>query len=510
MLDFNPRPKKLVTIIPAEFEGRISEELLVTDVQTDSREVAPGSLFIALRGVSGDGEKYIADAVANGAVAILVETDHLPSVLKVEVPVVGIADISRHVAKIADDFYDCPGDTLTIYGVTGTNGKSTITSLIAQMHALAGKRAAVVGTLGYGLVDENLTETGMTTPDVVRCRRIFAELRAAHAAVVAIEVSSHGIDQRRIEGVQFDVGVLSNITRDHLDYHGSFDKYAATKKAFLLSQDCHAAVINIDDLECKKVLAPLRAGKRDCVTYGIDSREAEVWAGVRRYTPSGIEAEIKSPWGSGKIFAPLVGKFNLSNVLASLSAVCLGGMDFTAALALVPQLHAVEGRLQKVAIMEMETNGEIPAVFIDYAHSSDALEQVINAIKRHVTGNLWVVFGCGGDRDRGKRAAMGGVASRLADRVIVTSDNPRTENPDAIIDEVMAGVKAGSAVEAISDRRLAIALAIGSCDKEDVVLIAGKGHEEYQVIGSKAIPFSDYRVAQNALQQRFDALKVAQ
>jgi len=507
MQDFSPRPKRLVSIIPEKFIGSVSEELLVTDVQTDSREVSPGSLFIALQGINGDGEKYISNAVENGAVAILVESKHYSSVLNVEIPVIGITELKQHVADIVDIFYDHASNRLLKYGVTGTNGKSTITSLIAQLSSTIGKKAAVIGTLGYGLVDENLIQTDLTTPDVVKFHRIFAELNAASVEVVAVEVSSHGIDQKRVENVSFQVGILSNITRDHLDYHGSFEKYADVKKSFLLSESCQSAVVNLDDPECKKIIDALNEKKNQCLSYGIDNSDADVKALDACYSPLGINAQIISPWGKAKILCPLMGKFNLSNLLAAISAMCIRGVDFEQIVDAVSNLHAVDGRLQ---VVEMQGAKESPRVFVDYAHTPDALSQVLQALRLHLENRLWVVFGCGGDRDRGKRAEMGAVASRFADRVIVTSDNPRSEDPEAIIREVISGIDANAVVEAVSEREIAISLAVGSCEKNDVILIAGKGHEDYQIIGDQKIPFSDYLVAQNALQQRSNSQRVAQ
>lgn len=506
MFDYNPAPKRLVSIIPERFHGQISDQLLVCDIQTDSREVSPGALFIALKGIRSDGEKYISNAVENGAVAILVEDQHLATVLKVEVPVIGIENLKDHVSEIAGKFFNFPSNSLNVVGVTGTNGKSTITSLVAQLNALAGTQSGIVGTLGYGLINKELVETGMTTPDIVKSYRIFAELKDAGAKSAAMEVSSHGIHQKRVEDIHFNVAVISNITRDHLDYHGSFEEYAETKKSFLLSSHCDTAVVNVDDKECASIIPRLEKTNKSFVTYGIDNEKAQVKATIEGYSETGISAAVKTPWGNKQIVCPLVGKFNLSNLLAAISACCMSGVNFEKVINGVSRLNAVSGRLQKVVV---EDEFKLPNVFIDYAHTPDALEQVMKAVKKHVASKLWVVFGCGGDRDKGKRSEMGRIAADLADRVVVTSDNPRTENPEMIIEDIMQGAKHHTAVEAIAERHLAISVAIGSCDHDDFVLVAGKGHEDYQIIGTQKLPFSDYLVAQDALNRRRQSLKVA-
>lgn len=505
ILDYSPMPKTLVSIIPKSFRGQISEQLLINDVQADSRDVTPGSLFIALCGLEGDGEKHISNAVENGAVAILVEDDHLKSILNVEVPVVGIKNLKQEILNITERFYDAPVESLSVFGVTGTNGKSTITSLIAQLHALLGIKAGVLGTLGYGMIDDEYIDTGMTTPDLVKCQRIFAEIVACKGKMVAMEVSSHGIHQKRIENITFDMAVLSNITHDHLDYHGTFEEYARVKKSFLLSDNSKACIVNADDDECRKIIPDLDRLDKHYVTYGIDAEDSIVKAEVKKYTHSSIEAQILSPWGKADICCPLVGKFNLSNLLAAVASVCASGIKFNKVIRAIPKLKPVDGRLQKVEL----PSANLPRVFIDYAHTPDALEKALTSLRKHTSGNLWVVFGCGGDRDTSKRPIMGKIAAEFADRVVITSDNPRTEDPKRIISDILQGIKADIAHEVIEERDLAISLAIGNCSFNDCVLIAGKGHENYQLIGHKKVPFYDYHSAEVALRQRSESTKVA-
>lgn len=503
MIEFSPIPKTLVSIIPNEYTGLVSEQLLVCDVHTDSREVAPGGLFIALSGLHGSGEVYISNAVENGAVAILVENEHVSSIINVEVPVIGIENLKSHVPQIADKFFGSASRSLSVIGVTGTNGKSTIASLVAQLGELYGLKSGIIGTLGYGLIKNCVVETGMTTPDSVKCHRILAELSEANAKLVAMEVSSHGIDQNRIGSIFFEVGIISNITRDHLDYHGTFEVYANTKKAFLLSKECNSAVVNFDDPECVSLTASLKSQGKDFITYSVCSSSADVSGSIKKYLENSMEIVIDSPWGKIEATYPLVGEFNLSNLLAALSALCFKGYSFSDFVKLIPSLRSVPGRLE---IIEFDSDVNLPQVFVDFAHTADALAQVLNALKKHVKGKLWVVFGCGGDRDKGKRPEMGKVAAQLADRIIVTSDNPRSEAPSAIIADIVAGIDNNVAFETVEDRRIAIFLALGSCTPEDTVLVAGKGHENYQVVGDKKSPFQDCVVVKEALKHRCDSI----
>lgn len=506
MLDLNLPAKTLASLIPKEFHGSFSDQLLVSDIQIDSRKVTPGALFIALQGIREDGKKYVSHAIENGAVAILVEDSQFASVRRGEVPIIGIPNLKARVADISEKYFDKPSEQLKVIGVTGTNGKSTIVSLIAQLGSLAGRNTATIGTLGYGLSKGAYTDTGMTTPDVVQCHRILAELLEQKAEIVAMEVSSHGIDQARVENVCFDVGIISNITRDHLDYHSSFDEYARVKRSFLLSEKCQSAVVNADDKECYCLIDDLKRRQKQILSYGLENSKADLRATINHYTSHGMEARIQSPWGIADVSIPLVGAFNLSNLLAAVAANCIVGLSFDEFISHVAKLKPVDGRLQRVLVTGEE---QAPEVFIDYAHTPDALKQALLALRRHTSGKLWLVFGCGGDRDRGKRSQMGKIAQKFADRIIVTSDNPRTESPSAIIQDIIGGIEHGVSFDTVVERDIAILVAIGSSDISDCVLIAGKGHEDYQLIGNKKILFSDYLIAQRALQHRCDSSRLA-
>lgn len=501
MNDFNIPPKVLVDLLPENFSGQVSDQLLINDMHLDSRRLSPGDLFVALKGNQDNGERYISSAVENGAVAVLVENHHLASMLKLEIPILGLDNLKDNIGNIACKFFEDPSKNMSLVGITGTNGKSSIASFTAQLQKLSGQCSATIGTLGYGKIDSLLCETGMTTPDVISIQRIMYELRLQGVSDVAMEVSSHGIDQKRIDGLMFDVGVISNITQDHLDYHATFKHYADTKRSFLLSGQCKTAVVNADDAECQTLIASLKAANKSYVAYGIDNPQSDVKADIKQCNEDGVRIALRSPWGKQEFNAPVVGAFNVSNLLAAISVNCIQGREFSSVVNAVANLHPLEGRMQAVKLLNSE---QLPKVYIDYAHTPDALTNVLQSLRRHTKQKLWVVFGCGGDRDKGKRAQMGEAAARLADHVVVTSDNPRTENPDNIIHDIVSGIDDASRVETISERQLAICNAVNACANDDLVLIAGKGHEDYQVIGQKKIPFSDYVVAENALRQRRD------
>ncbi len=501
MNDFNIPPKVLVDLLPESFSGNVSDQLLINDLHLDSRCLSPGDLFVAIKGSQDNGERYISSAVENGAVAVLVENHHLASMLKLEIPVIGLDELKENIGTIASNFFGDPSCDMSLVGITGTNGKSSIASFIAQIQKNLGDNTATIGTLGYGKIDTVLSETGMTTPDIISLQRILYELRLQGVSHIAMEVSSHGIDQKRVDGLTFDVGVISNITQDHLDYHASFKSYADTKRSFLLSGQCKTAVVNVDDNECQNLVASLRSENKSFVTYGIDNAQCDVHAEVKKCSEDGVHLRLKSPWGEQEFDAPVVGKFNVSNLLAAITVNCIQGKDFASVVNAVSSLHPLEGRMQAVKLVNGD---ELPKVYIDYAHTPDALTNVLQSLRQHVKQKLWVVFGCGGDRDKGKRALMGEAAAKLADYVVVTSDNPRTENPENIIHDILSGIRDSSSVESISERQLAIYKAVNNCANDDLVLIAGKGHEDYQIIGKKKIPFSDYVTAENALRQRRD------
>ena len=453
----------------------------------DSRAVKLGSIFVAYPGTRLDGRAFIAEAISRGASAVIWERVGFTWDERWEVPNLGVENLRGRISEIAGHVFGNPSDTLWMAGVTGTNGKTSVSQWIATALDSLGRRSAVIGTLGNGLVGERV-EAKNTTPDPIVLQRLLADYLRRGARAVAMEVSSHGLDQGRVAGIKYDVAVFTNLTRDHLDYHGTMQTYAEAKFRLFSARGLKRAVINVDD-ECGAAFAKRLGG--DVITFGTrdSARLRAVKVGL---SEAGVRFRVESEWGSGEVSAAVLGAFNVSNLLATFGALLAAGIEFEAARAAVSALEPVPGRLERVG------GGAQPLVVIDYAHTPDALEKAIVALRPATAAGhqLVCVFGCGGDRDPGKRALMGEVASRLADQVIVTSDNPRGEDPLEIIAQVLAGARGAQAIE---DRQVAVFAAIHQARAGDVVLLAGKGHETYQEIAGVRLPFSDREVARAAL-----------
>ena len=460
----------------AELLGRPdAPATVIGGLASDSRRVRPGDVFFAYHGSAFDGHEYAADAVAAGAVAVVSERP-----VAVAVPNVVMDGVGRRIGGFARRFFDAPSDELDVVGVTGTNGKTTVAYNIARVAGTTG----YMGTLGWGS-PPSLCTADMTTADPITLLARLRELKRQGLSAAALEVSSHALDQGRVDAVDFAVGVFTNLGRDHLDYHGSIARYGAAKAKLFERPLARGAVVNADDALGRSILAEL---PRDtpAVSYGVD---ADVrWEGIA-YGSDGIAGQWRTPWGEAKFALPhFYGGFSVYNAAATLATCCLLGMPQRDVIDAMETLDAVPGRMQLVA--------RSPRVVVDYAHTPDALEAALQAIRSHVvgTGRVILVFGCGGDRDRGKRALMAQAAERGADLVIATSDNPRTESPERIIDDVAAGFRAPRHLLRISDRRQAIATALRRARTGDVVLLAGKGHERYQEVGGERVPFSDVAV----------------
>ncbi|OUS10699.1 UDP-N-acetylmuramoyl-L-alanyl-D-glutamate--2,6-diaminopimelate ligase [Gammaproteobacteria bacterium 53_120_T64] len=484
--------------------------LIVAGLQLDSRKLAAGEVFIAYPGLLSDGRDYLAAAQAAGAVAALVESEGFnASRVSSSLPIIAIDNLAHKVSAIAGRFYGVPSANLALIGITGTNGKTTCAQLLAQLFALLGQTAGVIGTLGYGLLGAGetgqiaTTDTGLTTPDAVSVQRILAGLRAEGAAAVAMEVSSHSLDQGRVGALQFSTGVFTNLTQDHLDYHQTMAAYQQAKARLFHTPGLENAIVNSDDAAGRAIIAELTAaGGPPCYSYSCSQTAADIYARAPVFGPSGICADLTTPWGEGELRSCLQGEFNLSNLLAVVGAACAQGHALPAVLAAVEQLQPVPGRLEVVEA------SVLPLVVVDYAHTPDALEKALSALRPSCSARLWCVFGCGGDRDQGKRAVMGRVAATLADQLVITSDNPRGEAEQAIIDDVLAGVAAankGVEPQVYVDRRAAIRFAVSHAGAQDVVLIAGKGHEDYQQIKDQRLPFNDVAEVRLALRARGDA-----
>jgi UDP-N-acetylmuramoyl-L-alanyl-D-glutamate--2,6-diaminopimelate ligase len=466
-------------------------------ITSDSRQVCTGDAFAAYPGEKADGRAFIADAVARGAGAVLWETQGFRWHAEIGIANQSVDNLKAKLGSIADFVYGSPSQSLWMVGVTGTNGKTSCTQWIAQCLDACGRRAAILGTLGVGLVDALLPALN-TTPDAAIVHETLAKLKAAGAEAVAMEVSSHGLDQGRVNAVAFDIALFTNLTRDHLDYHGTMAAYGAAKARLFGWPGLHACVINADDAFGQSLIDAGRARGQKVLTYGFSG--ADVAATGLATTSSGIALSVATPWGRGDVQTGLVGAFNAANLLGVLGVLLASEVPLDSALAALAAVKPPPGRMQRLG------GAELPLVVVDYAHTPDALEKVLVALRPAVAQGreLICVFGCGGDRDSGKRPEMGRSASKLADRVVVTSDNPRSEDPAAIASAIVRGIRdTGNRRWAIElDRGNAIATAIAGAKAGDVVLIAGKGHEDYQENNGLREPFSDAAVATAALDRR--------
>ncbi|WP_347262210.1 UDP-N-acetylmuramoyl-L-alanyl-D-glutamate--2,6-diaminopimelate ligase [Rudaea sp.] len=469
-------------------------DIVVRGLALDSRRVRAGDAFFALQGGSRHGIEFAPVAIERGAAVILAEAPPRPSALSPQPSTFWIDNLHDQVGEIAARFFARPSASLRVIGVTGTNGKTSIAQLLAAALDGLGARAATIGTLGAGLVGA-LREGERTTPDAISVQALLAEFRDAGASHVAMEVSSHAVSQGRVNAVTFDVAAFTNLTRDHLDYHGTMEAYGAAKARLFAWPNLRVAVINIDDAFGRKLAADLPARVQG-LRYGVDNHDAEIVATAVRTSGEGLHFHLRTPWGEGEVATSLLGRFNVANLLAV--AGCLGalGFDFTQIRAALTNAKPVIGRMNRLG------GGTAPLVVVDYAHTPDALEQALANLRAHCAGRLICVFGAGGERDQGKRPQMAEIAERLADRVIVTDDNPRNEDGDAIVAQIVAGFVHRETVAVQRDRAQAIALALREAKAGDVVLIAGKGHEPYQEVAGTRHPFDDLAVARKALELR--------
>ena len=474
----------------------------ITTLTLDSRTVAPGSAFVALQGQKADGSKYKQDAIARGARLVLQAATASNEAVFIDQGVlhVSLRDLTSHLPALAERFHEVISQGITLLGVTGTNGKTSCTHFLADIYQQAGVSCGIIGTLGAGFYGQLQAGTH-TTPDILTLYSDINRLQKQGANKIALEVSSHSIDQKRIAGLPFETGIFTNLTQDHLDYHGTMEQYAAVKYQFLQSALTKNRVINVQDPYGRVWAKKLLVDHHPVMVFGMEedvrqfAKESAVYASEIRLLPHGIQAMVHSPKGAGLLSIPLLGEFNLSNALAVIATLLLEGWDLHELLPYFNKLSSVPGRMQVMG------GGDKPVVVIDYAHTPDALEKALLSLKRHAANRIICVFGCGGDRDRSKRAQMGRIASQLADHVILTNDNPRSEEPLAIIHEIAAGIEESEALTVVPDRSKAIQNSIQYARSGDVVLIAGKGAERFQYIGDQAIPFQDEEEVRHRLMQ---------
>lgn len=484
-----------------------------TGIEIDSRKIEPGYVFLAYPGETIDGRDFIIEAINNGASAILCQ-DTVPEIVQKklenlsQIPILIIPDLKTQAGFIAAEFYGYPSRDLTVIGVTGTNGKTSITQFIAQILTDLDIACGVIGTIGIGLFG-NLAPTLNTTPDAVTLQKWLFKLKQSGAKAIAMEVSSHGLVQERTNGIEFDIAVFTNLTHDHLDYHKTMQNYGEAKKLLFLRPGLKHAIINADDDFGLQLIHEL-SGNLDTCAYTIKpaviARNAVmelvmtetktvsiISADNIKSTINGVTVNINTPWWGGILKSQLLGRFNISNLLAVIGVLGAMKVDLVQALPHLIDLKTVSGRMQAFG------GNKKPLVVIDYAHTPDALEQALLALRECCHGAIWCVFGCGGDRDRKKRAIMGQIAEQYSDYVIITNDNPRSEDPMQIVDDIVQGLSCPWAAEVELDRGAAIAHAIDCTNSGDIILIAGKGHEDYQIIGKEKLYFSDREVVECVL-----------
>ena len=499
------------------FSLRAIDALGVKRLSSDSRNIGRGDTFVAYPGEARDGRDFIPAAIASGASSVLWDNTDFAWNPSWRAANLGVGNLQRHAGDIASHIYGRPSAKLWMIGITGTNGKTSCSQWIAQSLTRAGRRCAVIGTLGCGFPGA-LAPSLNTTPDAVWIHAALSDFLRRGARSVSMEVSSHGLEQHRVSGVEFDVALLTNISRDHLDYHGSMRSYRAAKAKLFKWPSLRYAVLNLDDKFGAVLATRIPRRNLNVIGYGFGRTTAVRGRGLLRMqgrnlcvNADGLSFDVSTPWGSASLASALIGRFNADNLLGSLATLLASEVSLDDAVSALQRVKAVPGRTERYG------GGRRPLVVVDYAHTPDALEKVLTALRELVLGSgpkakasrksnpkpetrnpkLICVFGCGGDRDRGKRPLMGRVATRLADQVIITSDNPRSEDPFAIIADILEGVEAECAVTA--DRARAIRQAIAAARRGDVVLIAGKGHEAYQEAGGVRHPFSDAAAAKAAL-----------
>lgn len=478
--------------------ANVDVSINVSGVAIDSRQVKSGDLFMAYRGTVVNGIDYIDNAIRAGAVVVLVDEDEEFSPGSISVPVVKVNNLRKQAGNIISRFYDEPSKQIEVIGVTGTNGKTTVSYMIAQVLFMLGKQSAVIGTIGNGPFGK-VESANTTTPDPVKLHSLFSSWINEIDSVV-MEVSSHALDQGRVAGTEFDTAIFTNLSRDHLDYHKSFEEYAGAKFQLFKSFGLKRVVVNIDDDYGVQLINTLPENLK-VIAYSTKVKQPEInRKNVESVFCEKIETDqlktkliIQSPWGSISIQTNLLGTFNIENILAAFSSLCASGLPVEKVAKALSEFSGVPGRMEYFSY-QSKTNSK-PLLVVDYAHTPDALEKALSSLRPYCAGKLYCVFGCGGDRDTGKRSEMGAIAESLSDQIVLTNDNPRTEAEEKIVDNILEGIKDKSKVVIKYDRSDAIINTFLNASADDVILIAGKGHETTQQIGTTLLPFSDRELA---------------
>lgn len=476
-------------------EDQTLASINVSNLKMDSRAITSGDTFIAVNGHAVDGRRFIASAIESGANLVLAQadtpTEHGDISYISNTPVIALYQLDNVLSELSLRLYSI--DDLNIIGVTGTNGKTTISQLIAQWLELLGHKTSVMGTTGNGFLNQ-LAPAKNTTGSPIEIVSTLASHKQQGAEFASIEVSSHGLVQGRVKALPFKAGIFTNLSRDHLDYHGDMASYSLAKKSLFTAHQCEHAIINVDDKEGATWMASLPNAIAVSLSEPTDEQPKSLWAIKTRYTNQGIELHFDGKWGAGILKTPLIGEFNASNLFLSFATLLALGMDLNALLETAPKLTPVIGR------MELFSRPGLAKIVVDYAHTPDALEKALKALRVHCHGKLWAIFGCGGDRDTGKRPMMAEIAEQLADHVILTDDNPRTEAADNIINDMLTGLKQPDSVAVIHSRFDALQSALSQASEQDIILLAGKGHEDYQIIGNDVVHYSDRESAMMLLE----------
>jgi UDP-N-acetylmuramoyl-L-alanyl-D-glutamate--2,6-diaminopimelate ligase len=475
----------------------VAPAIPLTGIASDSRKLQAGNLFLAYQGATSHGLDFIDQAEAAGVAAIAWDAS-TGSAVESGLPMIAVKGLAEKIGEIANRWFDFPSRAVNVIGVTGTNGKTTVAWLISQALNLLEQRCGYVGTLGVG-VNAIDSQASLTTPACIDLHAAIAGFRDVGAKYAAIEVSSHALEQLRVDGMRFDSAIFTNLTRDHIDYHGSMQAYFESKARLFLDYDVRNRIVSLDSGFGVELAELCGSGVVTVSTSADRVLNGRPYVFVSNVVPNptGSRVSIASSWGSAEFSLQLPGDFNVANAIEVLALLLCDDVPLPEACDILGKVSAPPGRME---LANLPGDVRLPKIYVDYSHTPDSLEAALTALRRHCAGKLWCVFGCGGDRDRGKRPMMGGVAERLADCAIVTSDNPRTELPGQIIDDILEGMNKDAV--AIVDRASAIAHAVAGAAPDDIVLIAGKGHEDYQLIGDLTFPFSDLETARDCLLQR--------
>ena len=481
---------KRIALIPGKLDRPVS------GLSDDSRTVQTGDLFMARGGRNTHAAEYLQQAIDHGATAVLVDIDGpvVRHTMNFGTPVIGVPGLALEIGTIASRFHGEPSTQMQMVGITGTNGKTSVAQLLGHvLDGLDGAHCGEIGTLGWGIHGQ-LQPGSHTTPGPLELQAQLATLLQQGCERVVMEVSSHALDQYRADAVAFNVAVFTNLSHEHLDYHGDLGSYGKVKRRLFMFPGLKFAVINSDD-EFGRRLLQNPPGQAQTISYGLDHQHRPLVSGSNLHLQQhGLRMDINTPWGKGQLRSPLLGRFNALNLLAAIATLGCLNIPLATAIERLAEVDSIAGRMQLVNAGEAG-----PQVVVDYAHTPDALQQALQALREHCSGQLWCVFGCGGERDQAKRPVMGDIAERFADRVVVTWDNPRNEEPGNIIGQILGGMDQPSAVQVERERGDAIEFAINNAQPEDLVLIAGKGHEDYQLVGNQRLAFSDRDTARAAL-----------